>query len=276
MTPDLARELAARLPDEPRWLEVRGMLLSGGAAITGGDSVETGFVARLLHDAFSAVAVVGAPPAEAIVAATEGVTPMTPLLAQTDNARHVGSALAQCHGPAWAGERAILHRLSLEDETNRPDGTAARPAPRVGKAPPSAAPHASDFEVRLLEQADSLDHLPPGLRYEMTHARNIAPVAAVFARGAAVSFCYPCWRTEALWDISIDTLEEHRGQALGQRAARFMIERMRQEGREPVWGALESNTASLRLARKLGFVPVDAIAWFSRGPWAFLTAGFQG
>ena len=107
----------------------------------------------------------------------------------------------------------------------------------------------------------------------MTQARNIAPVAAVFVNGTAASFCYPCWRTETLWDISIDTLEEHRGRALGQHAVRFMIEAMRREGREPVWGALESNTSSLRLASKLGFAPMDAIAWFSRGPWAFLTRG---
>jgi RimJ/RimL family protein N-acetyltransferase len=74
-----------------------------------------------------------------------------------------------------------------------------------------------------------------------------------------------------LWDVSIDTLEEHRGRSLGAAAVRFMIEYMRGEGRDPVWGALESNRASLRLAAKLGFVPVDRIVVFSRGRWALLT-----
>ena len=49
---------------------------------------------------------------------------------------------------------------------------------------------------------------------------------------------------------------------------------MRREGREPVWGALASNTPSLRLAAKLGFVPVDEIVVFSKGAWAYLTGGF--
>lgn len=36
-----------------------------------------------------------------------------------------------------------------------------------------------------------------------------------------------------------------------------------EQGRMPVWGALESNTASARLAAKLGFNPVDTIIVFS-------------
>jgi RimJ/RimL family protein N-acetyltransferase len=87
----------------------------------------------------------------------------------------------------------------------------------------------------------------------------------------AVSFCYPCWQTEGLWDVSVDTLEQHRGRSLGMAAVRFMIDHMRREGRAPVWGALASNRASLRLAAKLGFVPVDRIVVFSRGHWALLT-----
>jgi hypothetical protein len=33
-------------------------------------------------------------------------------------------------------------------------------------------------------------------------------------------------------------------------------------GQQPVWGAVEENPASWRLARKLGFAPVDEIALF--------------
>jgi hypothetical protein len=229
------------------------MLLSGIAEITGGDSAETGFVARARHAVISAVAVVGRPPVEDIVRATEGVTSMTPLLAQVDNSEHVGEALARA-GDAWRPERVILHVL---------------------RSPSQTPPEAPDMEVRLLERGDRLDHLPPGLRYEMTHAQDIAPVCAVFVRGVAASFCYPCWKTETLWDVSVDTLETHRGRALGQRAVDFMIAHMRREGREPVWAALASNRSSLTLADKLGFAAIDAMVCFSRGPWAFLTAGFD-
>ena len=252
---DAGRELARHLPDEPRWLETRALLLSGFADISGGTTVQTGFVARVVQDAISAIAVVGCPPSSAVVSATDGVTEMTPIIAQVDNAEHVSRALEHASGADWRGERAVLHRL--RDDT-------ALPAARSGP------------DIRLLRPDDPLGHLPPGLRYEIGEARKMAPVAAVIVDGKAASFCYPVWRTETLWDISIDTLEEHRGKALGSHAVRFMIDLLRRDGREPVWGALESNGASLRLAAKLGFQPVDALVWFSRGPWAFLTAGFSG
>jgi RimJ/RimL family protein N-acetyltransferase len=110
----------------------------------------------------------------------------------------------------------------------------------------------------------------------MAHAHDFAPVAAVFVDSRPVSFCYPVWTTERLWDVSIDTLEAHRGRALGARAVSFMIRAMRQEGREPVWGALESNEPSLRLGAKLGFKPIGDIVVFSRGGWVFLSGGFDG
>lgn len=252
---DAGRELARHLPDEPRWLETRALLLSGFADITGGTTVQVGFVARVVRDAISAIAVVGRPAAGAVAGATDGITRRTPIIAQVDNVEHVGRALEHASGPAWRGERAVLHRL--RDDM-------ALPAPR------------SDPGVRLLRPDDRLDHLPPGLGYEIGEARKMAPVAAVIVDGKTASFCYPVWRTETLWDISVDTLEEHRGKALGSHAVRFMIDLLRRDGLEPVWGALESNGASLRLAAKLGFQPVDALVWFSRGPWAFLTAGFSG
>ena len=57
---------------------------------------------------------------------------------------------------------------------------------------------------------------------------------------------------------------------------RSMIDYLRQRGLEPTWGALESNTASLRLAARLGFTPEDGNVVFARGPWAYLTRGYTG
>jgi hypothetical protein len=261
---DLGRRLAGELPDEPRWLETRAMLLGGHAQVTGGDSVATGFVVRVVHGALSVVAVVGQPSRDAIAEAVADVTQFTPIVAQIANRSHVADALRSDRHSSWTSERAILHRLRVVD------GQYAR---RVQQDPPYTGPPP---DVRLLTRDDLLAHLPAGLRHEITHAREFAPIAAVFVDGVAVSFCYPAWITERLWDVSIDTLEGHRGQSLGARAVRFMIELMAAGGREPVWGALESNAASLRLGAKLGFVPAGDLVVFSRGGWVFLSGGFTG
>lgn len=250
----LASTLAAALPDEPRWLETRAMLASPHAEVTGGGTINDGFVVRVVHRAVSAAAVVGYPPAAAIAAAVAGTTELTPIIAQTSGAAHVADALRSASNEHWTCERAILHlrEQSASSALTDPAG------------------------VRLLTRTDSLDHLPAGLRHEMIHARDFAPVAAVFVDSRPVSFCYPVWTTRRFWDVSIDTLEAHRGQALGARAVAFMIEAMRREGREPVWGALESNSRSLRLGAKLGFKQIGDIVVFSRGGWVFLSGGFEG
>lgn len=252
-----ARNLARALPDTPGWVDTRGMLLSGRAAILGGDTVDAGFVVRVMSGALAVVSVVGYPAHPVIAQAVEDATDMTPVITHPDNAVHVGRALTSCpassSGHQWTSERAVLHRLSA----------------------PTPSALTDDVPVRLLRPDDRLDHLPPGLRFEIGHARETAPVAVALADAKPVSFCYPCWITETLWDVSIDTLEPYRRRGLAARAARFMIAFMREDGREPVWGALASNVASLELARKLGFAPVDEIVVFSRGPWAFFTRGYQ-
>jgi GNAT superfamily N-acetyltransferase len=251
-----ARRLARALPDTPCWVDTRGMLLSGRAEVFAADALDGAFVVRVLSGALAAVSVAGRPSAHAIHQAVDGTTDMTPVLAQLDNAGYVGDALAACPASVavqtWTPEHAIVHRLSGVAVSGLAEG----------------AP------VRLLGAGEPLDHLPAGLRFEIGHARMIAPVAVAVEDGMPVSFCYPCWTTETLWDVSIDTLDGYRRRGLAARTARFMIDLMRDEGREPVWGAMQSNVASLELARRLGFAAVDEIVVFSRGPWAYFTRGF--
>jgi hypothetical protein len=246
-------ELLGVVEDTPRWIETRAMLLSGRATVTGGRNLADGFVVRAQYDAVSAVAVGGRPPSAAILAALDDLTPQTPLIVQKDNAAWVADCLRSGAAGPWQPERVILHRLAGEPSAAAPAGVAAR----------------------LLGADELLDHLPAPLRHEMTHARRMGPVSAVFVDDRPVSFCYPCWRTESLWDVSIDTLEAYRGRSLAVAAVHHMIDEMGREGREPVWGAVASNSASLRLAAKLGFAPVDEIVVFSRGHWALLTGGFE-
>jgi hypothetical protein len=232
------------------------MLLDPDVVVTGGDSVESGFVAQLYSGALAVVSVVGRPPGAAIAEAVAQATDLTPVFAHPENARHVAEALASCApsegGRPWAPERVLFHRL-----------------------PGLAAPHVDDGRVRLLRADDPLDHLPSGLRYEIAHARERSPIAVAMDGATAVSFCYACWITDLLWDLSIDTLEAFRRRGLAGRAARFLIAQMSDTGRNPVWAALESNAASLALGRKLGFVPAGENVVFSRGAWAYYTRGYQ-
>jgi RimJ/RimL family protein N-acetyltransferase len=80
-----------------------------------------------------------------------------------------------------------------------------------------------------------------------------------------VSFCYATSETETLWDVSIDTLAAWQGRGLAAGCVGAMVERMLAVGKRPVWGAAERNAASLALARKLGFEPVDRLALVTRG-----------
>jgi hypothetical protein len=206
----------------------------------------------------SAVAVVGRPPSDAIARAVEGTTEMTPVIAQADNADYVAHALNESTpvaSTAWRGEPVILHTIKSD--------------PALPTLDPSAT-------IRMISRDDRLDHLPSGLRHEMTHAREMAPVAVALIGGVPVSFCYPVWTTESLWDVSIDTVEEYRCRGLAPQVVRAMIAHLCQQGLEPMWGALESNGVSLRLAARLGFAPVDEVVVIARGSWAFLTHGFTG
>ena len=110
----------------------------------------------------------------------------------------------------------------------------------------------------------SLAHLPGELRQELESARGRSPLAVGFVDGPAVSFACAPWQTETLFDLSIDTLEPHRGRGLAAAAAALLIDRLSRTGRQPVWGALEDNGPSLRLAARLGFVPVDRLFVLSR------------
>jgi GNAT superfamily N-acetyltransferase len=103
-------------------------------------------------------------------------------------------------------------------------------------------------------------HLP---RSTAIVSRVTVPMTAVWADGRPVSFCYPVWQTETLWDVSIETLPAYRGQGFGARAARTLIRHMRLGGRSPVWGALETNTASRTLAARLGFLETAGVSVFT-------------
>lgn len=125
-------------------------------------------------------------------------------------------------------ERAILH--TLPDPDALPDYEGATLLPDVAGVP---APLAEELRGHRVWTA--------------------------YVDGAPVAFAYAPWRSPRWFDISVDVLPGARQLGLGTIVAAAMIRDGRAEGREPVWGADESNAASLRLAKRLGFVPVDEI-----------------
>lgn len=236
-------ELAARLPDLPRLVETRGMLLSGRCellAAPGPGPVD--FVA--CGTDFGLFCVSGDPPLSRLEPALERLG-ATAVLCAAESGGRVGAAL-----PGWRRRRAVIHALADSGLLSGPgDGLAAR--------------------VEMLSPLDaaSLEHVPEPLREELTTALGFAHVAAALVEGLPVSFCYAVYETEGLWDVSIDTLAPHRGRGLAKACCEFLVGHMSRHGKEPVWGALEGNAASIRMARSLGFVPVDELALFQRaGP----------
>ncbi|MBA3759526.1 MAG: GNAT family N-acetyltransferase [Gemmatimonadales bacterium] len=231
----LAPEAVARLlPDEPRWVEVRGMLLTGmGRPVGAVATSPVTFVA--LHAGDDQAAVVGRPPHELIQNAAASATE---LLAVPENADWVTAAL-----PSWQLESATIHVASSLD--------------LIRAVPPGVVreltiPELSGLPIQYAQLRDDL----------LVEARSGTPVFAAFAGEQPVAFCYAGSVTERWWDLSVDTLEPYRRQGYAAQCVAHVAQYMAAQGRMPVWGASKSNTASARLAAKLGFTPVDAIVVF--------------
>ena len=226
-------DVAKVLPDLPRWVEVRSMLLSKRAKIFGLDREATPIPSfAVVQDD---VGVAGTPPAEAIREAVRHSGDGRIVLAVPENVAWVKAVLSD-----WTCERAALHTL-------------------VG---PDRLPHVPPGAVRLLQSSEiaALKNVPNELHAELATAESDgAAIAASFVDGQPVSFCYAGAETEGLWDIAIDTLEPYWRQGHAARCVAFQIARYRERGKAPVWGALDSNVASAQLAAKLGFVAVDEI-----------------
>jgi GNAT superfamily N-acetyltransferase len=154
--------------------------------------------------------------------------------------------------PGWTATTATVHRLGE-------GGLAPDASPEPAGVP-------KDVDIRLLrpEEAEGvLARLPEGLRGEIAWGMSRSPMATAFVEGEPAAFCYASWETEGLWDISIDTLEPFRRRGLAERCIRFLSPQMAERGKQAVWGAEDWNVPSLRLAAKLGFVPVDRLVLFS-------------
>jgi hypothetical protein len=208
------------------------MLLSGRCEVFGAD--ETGTLSFAVGDPeMELISVVGFPAKEAILDAVAANSNEAEILATPENSKHVAEAL-----PDWAVSPAKLHVLGDKSRL-----------PKIS------------VNVRLLAptEIEARTNLPPDLKEELAVACRYSPIAATIVEGKPVSFCYAGSQTESLWDVSIDTLAGYRNKGYAAACVAYMIELMSRQNKQPVWGAYETNEASLRLAAKLGFVAVDTI-----------------
>lgn len=260
------KELAAALPDIPRWVEVRSMLLADTCEVFGVSEPGPSFGA--VNPYTGVAVVVGTPPVDAIHAVVERLRRDDDLLAFDENLGHVTAALG-----GWRVSPAVLHMLS--------DSTGLPQLEPVGVGAPMARPHhgphplpvPSDrldekIVIRMMsgDEVADVERASRELRDELMRAALVGRVAATFVDGKAVSFCDAASETEALWDLGIETLAPYRGCGYAALAVSYMIDQQGRRGKRPVWGAEESNTASMRLAAKLGFRPVDLLYVLSRAP----------
>jgi RimJ/RimL family protein N-acetyltransferase len=231
----IRQRLAGTLPDTPRWLEARGMLLSGRGRLVGWsqDAQEWG----VFDDSVvPLLAFVGAPEARVVVDALTTLRPAAVLIQEADD-----RSLSR-HLRGWKRERAFLHRLAegvvLEQST-------------------------ADAPCRLLVPGEPRTWLrawPQRERRELAAALDLGlPMAATVTGGEVASVCYAAYETESLWDVSIDTLERYRRRGLAAAAVRCLAAHLAARGLQPAWGAVESNAASFALAARLGFRPAESV-----------------
>ncbi|MEW6128470.1 MAG: GNAT family N-acetyltransferase [Acidobacteriota bacterium] len=233
---DKIMQLANALPDIPRFVETRGMLRSHACEIFGlSEGKILSFVVRSLQTGL--IAVIGTPSVQAIKRAVQQNTQQNAVLAFDDNIRVVAESLS-----GWKVERAILHQRINSI--------------RLADVPKNTVRYLNAEEIR-----DNAE-IPAGLKNELIIAAKATSVAATIIDDKPVSFCYAGWETETLWDVSIDTLKAYRGHGHALACVTFLINEMNARNKQPVWGAVESNAASLKLAKKLFFEPVDALFVF--------------
>lgn len=237
----LAKRLLAALPDIPRWVETRSPLLHRDCELLGLREEPLSFV--VVDRASLLASVAGEPPAEALREAAEMVGPEGVLLGPEESKAYLESVL-----PKWRSEIGKLHLLADEGALQK----AATPPPEETDAPPP--------DVRVINSAQlaAMGNIPDALRGELNRALlRWLVVAAYTGQGEPASFCYAGAPTESLWSVAIETLESYRRSGFAAQAVRYLVDLMWERRKRPIWAAVESNTASLALAKKLGFRPVD-------------------
>lgn len=184
-------------------------------------------------------AAIGTPPGRLLRDVLRSAPGEFELLVQDDDVGHARAALRD-----WRVHAATMH-------VRPPD------------APAEAAPPAS-LDIRIADPPDapSVYALPADWRLWATVS---AAFATVWADGRPVAICEAIAVTETLWEVGVGTLDAYRRRGHARAAYLALTSVMRAKGKLPVWGSLDDNEASLRLAESLGFRAVERL-WLLTPP----------
>lgn len=225
------------LPDLPRWLHARGLLLTRrGHVVHAGDGC---WLVCSRSERLAVPITIELSPA--IDECVQREAPGATLLLQD-----VMLPAARYHLPDWDTVPLTLYAVDparAQQWTLPPWPT----APIDGTAIESAA------------------HLPADLREQLLAVAARSPVWAVSIDERPMSFAWAPIATEGWYDVSVRTLDEARGQGLGRAAVMGLVVSRLLEGLRPVLRARGERGAAHRLARGLGFDPVDQL-WEARRP----------
>ena len=245
------RALAELVPDEPRWIDLRGLLLSGRCDAWAEPRPGDGFAAASRDYPFAALfgrprpELIGAAVAHGLAAFAHRPTAEEwQLIAAPEHRGLVEAAL-----PEWRRQGIMLHRWPGDLEW--PGGPL-------------------ESETRLLPDGHrraglDLERVPEASRWELDLDWVAGrPMAVALAEERPVAFCYAAFTTERFWDVSIETLGPYRRRGLAAACFAVLARHMARRGKTPTWGAMLDNPASLGLAAKLGFVPDARLDAWSR------------
>lgn len=231
------QELASALPDLPRWVAPRGLLLEQRCEVLFGPEGRRGAGYLVLEHGGPKAFAVNRPSAALVAQLRLLGEPVASVLSPIESAEPWRELL-----PGWREQPVIVH---------------VHPAPAALPRPT----HPTRYLT--LEDLEAFAALPPALSAELRRALARGPVAAAFDGTRAVSFCHAAYRTESWFDLAIDTLESHRRAGFASSSAGHLIHDLLAQGKKPVWGALDADTASIAMAKKYGFRAVDRMMVFS-------------
>jgi hypothetical protein len=222
-------DVFSQIPDLPRWIDARGLMLSRrGFLVEAGDGCRLvcgradGLVVPITFDL--------SPQIDAI-AAREVVGPATILL------QEVMLPAARWLLQDWQAEAATVYALQPERAREW-----QLPQWQTGPVPPG---HIEAAQV------------PHALRSTLLDVQSRSPVWAAYADGQPLAFAWSAQTTETWVQVWVETVESARRRGLGRAAAMGLIVDRVLRGLRPVLRVKTSNAAGIHLAERLGFEPVD-------------------